>query len=96
MSASAYSLITYVQMIFAAAVRARRQTRVVFAGSMRGVLVALALVWPFVLACGVNGVLLTMMATGAAVTALFVYVSSQGMTAPGPKLFGCGQPQVEA
>ena len=71
---SGYALLTYLQMIVAAALKARRQTRFIFLGSACGVVVALAAGWAFITLFGTNGVLLAMIATAVVVTSLYFYV----------------------
>ena len=70
---SGYALLTYLQMIVAAALKARRQTRFIFLGSACGVVVALAAGCGFILLFGTNGVLLAMISTAIVVTALYFY-----------------------
>lgn len=70
---SGYALLTYLQMIVAAALKAKRQTRLIFLGSVWGVVVALAASWALVMTFGTNGVLLAMMVTAVVVTALYFF-----------------------
>lgn len=72
---SGYALLTYLQMIVAASLKARRQTRFIFVGSACGVVVALAAGWGFITVFGTNGVILAMIATAIVVTTLYFYVT---------------------
>jgi O-antigen/teichoic acid export membrane protein len=76
---SGYALLTYLQMIVAAALKARRQTRFIFLGSACGVVVALVAGWGFITVFGTNGVLLAMIATAIVVTALYFYAGYVSM-----------------
>lgn len=70
-----YAMLTYLQMIVAAALKAKRQTRLIFLGSVWGVVVSLAGSWVYITTFGTSGVLLAMMTTAVVVTALYFYGS---------------------
>lgn len=76
---SGYALLTYLQMIVAAALKAQRRTRFIFIGSVCGVAVALAVAWILIIEFKTNGVLLAMMLTALVVTALYFYASHRHM-----------------
>jgi O-antigen/teichoic acid export membrane protein len=68
-----YAMLTYLQMIVAAALKAKRQTRLIFLGSVWGVVVSLTGSWVYITTFGTSGVLLAMMTAAVVVTALYCY-----------------------
>jgi O-antigen/teichoic acid export membrane protein len=77
---SGYAMLTYVQMIIAAALKAKRQTHLIFLGSVWGVVVSLAASWGLIMVFGTNGVLVAMMITAVVVTALYFFASRRGLS----------------
>jgi O-antigen/teichoic acid export membrane protein len=70
---SGYAFLSYTQMIFAAALAAKKVTRYTFFGSACGAIVALGAALALIPAFGVNGILLAMIISTAVVTALYAF-----------------------
>ena len=64
------AFLAYIQMVFAAALTAKRMTRVIFIGTCGGAVVTLLLSCLLIKAMGIYGALLGMLLTGVAITAL--------------------------
>ena len=77
---SGYAMLTYLQMIIAASLKAKRQTHLIFLGSVCGVVVALAASWAFIMAFGTTGVLLAMMVTAVVVSSLYFFALRRGLS----------------
>ncbi|HZL38402.1 MAG TPA: polysaccharide biosynthesis C-terminal domain-containing protein [Tepidisphaeraceae bacterium] len=75
------AFLSYVQMVFAAALTARRLTHYIFMGSIAGAVVTLVLGVALTRAMGIDGALMGMILTGAAVTVVYGLAYRRGARA---------------
>jgi O-antigen/teichoic acid export membrane protein len=90
-----YALVTffaYIQMVLAAALTARRQTRHVFLGTVGGAIVTAVLSCALIRLMGIHGALVGMLLTGMAIAALMWRGYRSGAVASGARLSGSLSP----